>query len=256
MKLVLIGTGNTATVLGRKFKAAGHSILQLFGRSDHGSLLASELGAEYLTNTDLIATDADVILLAITDIAVADEAKKLSVQHGVLAHTAGSIPIDVLQNSAAEFGVFYPLQTLNKNTKHLPQIPVVVSGSSSAAIETLTVLATSISPVVRQADDTQRFKLHLSAVFVNNFVNHIYAVVKDYCKSNNVDFTVLQPLIEETSSRIRTLSPVVAQTGPARRNDIETINRHLQMLEDEPVLSEMYRMFTRSIQSLHHQSGK
>jgi predicted short-subunit dehydrogenase-like oxidoreductase (DUF2520 family) len=129
----------------------------------------------------------------------------------------------------------------------LPDIPIVIDASDQSTMRELETLAQSISDRVVEAGDEQRMKLHLAAVIVNNFVNHLYALAESYCINEGIDFDLLIPLIKETAERVQYITPLQSQTGPALRNDIETIQRHIQLLEKYPALKRIYETFTGSI---------
>jgi len=251
MNIIIIGTGNTATILSRKLKNAGHRIIQVFGRdAAAASKLAYELGTESTNYWSVIRKDADVYLIAVADDAITDVAKHLQVPGKVVAHTAGSVKQDVLKKTSHHYGVFYPLQSLRKETTDLPDIPIFVDASDEVAKNVLESLAHSISgDKVAEASDDERSKLHLAAVVVSNFTNYLYMLAEDYCKKEELDFKKLIPLIEETTDRIKDVSPQKTQTGPAQRNDQDTIQKHLEMLQDYPQLKRIYQLLTESIQS-------
>jgi predicted short-subunit dehydrogenase-like oxidoreductase (DUF2520 family) len=248
MQIVIIGTGNTASVLGRKLKAAGHRIVQVFGRdSSAASKLAYELGTESTNYWNVVNRDADLYILAVSDIAVTEILDELQLAGKTIVHTAASVSKNVLKNASEHYGVFYPLQTLKKETSYLPDIPIVIDASDQSTMRELETLAQSISDRVVEAGDEQRMKLHLAAVIVNNFVNHLYALAESYCINEGIDFDLLIPLIKETAERVQYITPLQSQTGPALRNDIETIQRHIQLLEKYPALKRIYETFTGSI---------
>jgi predicted short-subunit dehydrogenase-like oxidoreductase (DUF2520 family) len=248
MKIVIIGTGNTATVLGRKLKAAGHNILQVFGRDSMlASKLAYELGTESTNYWNVVNKDADIYILAVSDIAVEEVMKELRLPEKTIVHTAASVSKNVLEKATQHFGVFYPLQSLKKEIDHLPEIPIIIDASDEATLNELDVLAHSISSKVVEANDEQRLKLHLAAIFCNNFVNHLYALAESYCKRENIDFNLLLPLIKETAERLEEIPPSQSQTGPAIRNDKATIEKHLAMLQSYPQLQKIYALLTESI---------
>jgi len=93
----------------------------------------------------------------------------------------------------------------------------------------------------------QRKALHVAAVFVCNFTNHLYQIGADLCKEHQLSFDILKPLIEETAAKILVLSPAEAQTGPAKRKDQQTIDSHLALLNDENQKA-IYTLLTQSIQ--------
>lgn len=251
MEIVIIGTGNVASVLGRKFKDAGHKIVQVVGRD---SMAASELAY----NCDTVSTNyfsqinknADVYIIAISDNAISPVISELKLPGKVVAHTAASVPKEILKDVSNHFGVFYPLQSLRKEMMSLPDIPIFVDGNDAKAKNTLDSLAHSIAnEKVAIAGDDARLKLHIAAVVVSNFTNHLYKLAEDYCKREGLDFKQLLPLIEETALRLKEVSPAEAQTGPAIRHDEETIHRHIELLKNFPQLKKIYELMTGSIQT-------
>jgi predicted short-subunit dehydrogenase-like oxidoreductase (DUF2520 family) len=248
MEIVIIGTGNTATILGRKLKAAGHRIVQVFGRDTMAaSKLAYELGTGSTNYWNVVNRDADIYILAVADVAIDEVLKELQLSGKTVVHTAASVSKDVLKAAGEHYGVFYPLQSLRKEMDYLPDIPIIIDASDAATLDELEVLAHSISDKVVEAGDEQRVKLHLAAVLCNNFVNHLYVLTERYCKRNDIDFQLMLPLIRETAARLDTISPKQSQTGPAIRNDQSTIAKHLSLLKDDPQLYKLYNLFTESI---------
>ena len=249
MDIVIIGSGNAAAVLGRKFKAAGHNILQVVSRN---ASAASELAYEWNTiSTNYqspISKQADVYLIAISDGAIDEVVEDLRLPGKVVAHTAASVSMEALKKVSNHYGVFYPLQSLRKDMKTLPDVPIFFDGSDTIAKKALEKLAHSISKEqVTEAGDEARLKLHVAAVLVSNFTNHLYALAEEYCHKEGIDFKQLLPLINETAERIKDVSPKLAQTGPAYRHDGETIQKHLALLEKYPKLKNIYQLLTESL---------
>jgi predicted short-subunit dehydrogenase-like oxidoreductase (DUF2520 family) len=250
MDIVIIGTGNTATILGRKLKAAGHRILQVYGRDGAAaSALAYELDSVSVSYWNIVDRDADIYLLAVSDVAISEIRNELRLPEGTIVHTAASVPLGALRDAAPHYGVFYPLQSLRKSSPRLPDIPVIVDASDPETLQKLEALGHTISDQVLAAGDDERLRLHLAAVFCNNFVNHIYVLMEDFCRREGLDFALLRPLILETAERVQSGSAHDSQTGPALRRDTTTIGRHRQLLAGEPQLLELYDLMTRSIQS-------
>ncbi|MEP7377490.1 MAG: F420-dependent NADP oxidoreductase [Chitinophagaceae bacterium] len=250
MDIVMIGSGNVASVLGRKFIAAGHKIIQIVSRN---ASAATELAYEWNTESSnyfsVVNKNADVYIIAVSDNALTEIVHDLKLPGKVVAHTAGSVSKDVLKKVSSHYGVFYPLQSIRKDVKHLPDIPIFLEGSDDVATSVLKKLAASISfeqPVF--AGSEERMKLHVAAVIVNNFTNHLYALAEQYCKKEGIDFRQLLPLIEETVQRLKTNSPSGTLTGPAIRDDQPTIQKHLALLKDHPHLQKIYQLLTESIQ--------
>ncbi|HET9747200.1 MAG TPA: Rossmann-like and DUF2520 domain-containing protein, partial [Chitinophagaceae bacterium] len=209
MEIVILGSGNVAAVLGRKFKAAGHNILQVVSRNPSAaSKLAYEWDTESTNYPSIINRSAEVYLVAVSDDAIDEVVSDLRLPGKVVAHTAASVSKDVLKNVSDHYGVFYPLQSLHKEDINLPEAPIFFDGSDEVAIKKLASLANSISSQhVSQATDDIRLKLHIAAVFVNNFTNYLYSLAEDYCKNEGIDFRKLIPLISETASRVKEIPP-------------------------------------------------
>ena len=254
MNIVIIGTGNVATVLGKKFRKAGHVVLQVFGRNKvAANRLAKQLNTKSTSDWLHVRNDADVYLIAVADNAIYEVAKYLRAPGKVVAHTAASVKKDVLKKISGHYGVFYPLQSLRSDMSRFPEIPIFIDGSDAVTRKTLQRLAHSISkqPVLT-ADDSKRLKMHVAAVIVSNFTNHLYTLTEDYCKNEGVDFKQFIPLIEETAQRLRTISPSKVQTGPAIRRDETTVRQHLRLLKKYPQLKKIYGLMTNSIQEGGH----
>jgi predicted short-subunit dehydrogenase-like oxidoreductase (DUF2520 family) len=212
--------------------------------------LAYEWDTESTNYISLINKKADFYLVAVTDDAIHQIVSELKLPaKKVVAHTAASVSKDVLKPVAEHYGVFYPLQSLRKEIKTLPDVPVFFDGNDAVAKKLLENLAHSIAQEkVAAAGDDARMKLHVAAVIVSNFTNHLYTLAEEYCRKEGLNFTQLLPLIEETAVRIKTVSPRQAQTGPAIRHDKETLHKHIELLKDHPQLKNIYILLTESIQ--------
>jgi predicted short-subunit dehydrogenase-like oxidoreductase (DUF2520 family) len=250
MRVVVIGAGNTATVLGRLIKDAGHEIVQVFSRElYHAEDLADKLKCRAVNDWDKISRDGQLYLVALSDRVVAELGKYWSASQGMVVHTAGALSKHVLKDVAKNYGVLYPLQSLRKEKTDYEAIPLLIDGNTDDDLAFIADFAESVSKTVRQADDAYRMQLHVAAVFVNNFTNHLYTLAEQYCVKTGVSFNLLKPLIVETAERIMEFEPSMVQTGPAIRGDISTMDRHLDLLQEYPPLFDLYRQFSKSIQA-------
>lgn len=248
IKVVIIGAGNVATHLYRSFsEAEGLNVVQVYNRNIEKLNFVRETEKKVSDLSKL--KKADVYLLAIKDEAIHEFASKMPKTEGIVAHTSGSQPMKSLAKFA-NFGVFYPLQTFSKNKAvDFKNIPVCLEASSEKNLLVLKDLAGKISEKIFEVNSEQRKALHVSAVFVNNFTNHLFALASEYCRKNELPFEILRPLIRETFDKIESLDPIDAQTGPALRNDEKTIAMHLEMLDEDQ--KKIYTTLTESIQKLH-----
>jgi predicted short-subunit dehydrogenase-like oxidoreductase (DUF2520 family) len=228
IKVVIIGQGNVASHLTHAFISASEiTLIQLNSR-----------------NLENIPT-ADVIIISVSDDAITTIAKQLKNSKSLVVHTSGTVAMKVIDNQRR--GVFYPLQSFTKDKPvNFSTIPFCLETRNSEDIILLESLVQSLQAKAYKIDSEQRKKLHLAAVFVNNFTNHMYQIGQEICLENQVPFEVLFPLIEETAKKITYVNPKAAQTGPAKRNDAQTIKNHLEQLNSQQ--QEIYTIITKSIQ--------
>lgn len=250
IKIVLIGSGNLAQHLIVAFeKAAKHSqkidLIQVYARE--AQKLAHLLPLDKITTSFETLKEADIYILAVSDDAIEAVSSQLPFQDRLVVHTSGAASMDLLDAKNRK-GVFYPLQSFTKNKKvNFKKIPICIETQTETDYELVSQLAQSISNQIHAVNSEQRKTLHVAAVFVNNFANHLFAIGEDLCVDNKMPFEILQPLIQETVDKISVLSPREAQTGPASRKDLKTIAAHEALLHNENQLK-IYQILTQSIQ--------
>jgi len=253
MTFYIIGTGNTAWFMATRLHKAGHSCLGVYGRdTDHARQLASAVKAPALAYVTDIQDDADCCILAITDHSIVEVAANFSFENTTLIHTAGSLSRMILEPFAQHAGVMWPIYSLIKGK--LPQhreVPIVIKGSTDHAEELLKQLVASITDIHYTISWEQRQWLHLCAVLCNNFTNHMMAVSEQICNKQHIPFSLLYPIVSQTAERISQASPMKLQTGPARRGDELTIEKHMALLEQNPDWQELYRSITTSIDKMY-----
>lgn len=245
IEVVLLGFGNLNS---RLFEALHHSeyvtVKQVFNRTPIQDLSMPE--EVFFTSDISKLMDADVYIIGIPDDAIASFSRSLPFENKLVVHTSGGVSMDQLATTNRR-GVFYPLQTFSRSRRvDFKTIPICIESEHPEDLEILRGLGRTVSGEVVEISSQKRAKLHLAAVFVNNFVNHLYQVGSEILEEDSLPFKLLQPLILETAKKIEVLSPQQAQTGPAKRKDIKTIEKHLHLLKDNSH-KEMYRMFTEAL---------
>jgi predicted short-subunit dehydrogenase-like oxidoreductase (DUF2520 family) len=245
VKVVLIGAGNVAQHLILAFQKSNQiELVQVFARNTNQ--LTHLLDGDRLTANYTDLKQADVYIIAVNDNAINEVSGQLPFENKLVVHTSGSVAMTDL-NAKNRRGVFYPLQTFSKAKEvNFNEIPLCLETENPSDYAVLETLAKEISNVVYAVSSEQRKALHVAAVFVSNFTNHMYHLGNEICEANNLDFAILKPLLTETANKVQWLSPKEAQTGPARRNDTTTINAHLAFLTDDNQ-KEIYKLLTKSI---------
>lgn len=246
IRITLIGSGNVAQHLIKAFaKSELVEIVQVYARKKEA--LSSLIEFDKITSDFEELQESDLYIIAVSDKAIADVSKQLPFQNRIVVHTSGAASLDVLDAKNRK-GVFYPLQTFSKNKEiDFSIVPLCLEAENTFDFRVLETVAKSISNAVFAINSDQRKALHVAAVFVNNFTNHLYHIGKEICGEHQVPFEILRPLIQETAEKINTLDPVDAQTGPAKRNDSNTIAAHLDYLTNENQKN-IYKLITQSIQ--------
>jgi|TARA_R100000479_G_scaffold130736_1_gene68761 predicted short-subunit dehydrogenase-like oxidoreductase (DUF2520 family) len=245
LHVVILGFGNIGSNLcNALYNSSQVSVIQIFSRNL--ITLPNNLKSISVTSNISEIKEADVYIIAIPDDAIADFSATLPFNDKLVVHTSGSVPMQAIDEKNRK-GVFYPLQTFTKNNLvDFSEIPICIEAEEQTDLKLLKKLGESISKNVTEVSSEDRKTLHLAAVFVNNFVNHMYHISEDILKESNLDFKLLKPLIAETANKIKGLSPEQAQTGPAKRNDLKTIENHLHLLKDSPY-KEVYKQMTEAI---------
>jgi predicted short-subunit dehydrogenase-like oxidoreductase (DUF2520 family) len=248
-KVVVIGGGNTATNFIYNCEKKGIEILGIYCKSYNRTLkLAKQFQCEAFTSVCKVPP-ADLYLIAVSDSAIADVADKLEFDSGLVVHTSGSTSIEVLTKHFKHCGVIYPLQTLTqKEPIDFSDVPLLIEAGDDFAKGQIETFTNALSNKWVYMDSAERRKMHLAAVMVNNFVNHLYALTKDFTEKEDLDTSLLEPLMRMTLDRATRLDPRVIQTGPARRNDMHIINEHLKLLNGKHGrLSGVYEFLSNSL---------
>lgn len=244
IKVSILGGGNLAyhltTIL---LKTKNIELVEVYNRTLEK--------IQYLKNHTAINSNlnklknADIYIICVSDNAIPEISKKLNFKNKLVVHTSGAVGLNDLKCNANK-GVFYLLQSFSKNRKiDFKTTPICYEANTKKDEEQLEELAKSISDYCYKIDSAQRKSLHVSAVFANNFVNHLYYIGNQICEENKIPFEILFPLIKETALKIETLNPFEAQTGPAKRNDTKTIQKHMEILTKNQ--QEIYTLLTQSI---------
>jgi len=248
MKAVIIGSGNVATVMGSRIVSAGHTLQQVAARNAAAAAeLAAEWGCGYTTRWETLEPSADVYIVSVSDRALPELNGELRLPGRLVVHTAGAAPLSALASVSERHGVLYPLQSLRKEVRPFPEFPLLIDAAAAEDLALLDGLARTLSRQVRRADDAVRRKLHVAAIFANNFTNFLYTLSADFCRQEGIDFSLLLPLIRETAGRVECYDPRTVQTGPAVRGDQATMARHREALANYHNMSDLYRIFSRQI---------
>ena len=247
--IILIGSGNVATHIGIALKNSNFAILQVYSKSiQNAKALAKKLDTHFTNDLSKLKS-ADLIIVSIKDDAISRVLSQI--KNTAVVHTSGSIGLNVFEEKFSNHGVFYPLQTFNKDVNiNVSEIPFCIEGNSVKFENKLIKIAKALSCKVVKMNSHQIKKLHIAAVFACNFSNHMYSIANDMLEKNNINFKILLPLIKKTITNLEKENPKQVQTGPAKRKDIAVIQEHLVTIKDKEI-RDLYQKISAHIIKYH-----
>ncbi|MDD3860490.1 MAG: DUF2520 domain-containing protein [Bacteroidales bacterium] len=257
--IIIAGSGNVAYHLAKAFKKAGINIKQVFSRNHtSGKELALITDSSFTDRIDEVFADADAYIFAMNDEADKDIAKRLEVEDNkILLHTAGSLSMDIFKKKTSNYGVFYPFQTFSKDIElDFSKVPICIEASNLRTINELKELSKSIFCKYYEVNEDQRKILHLSGVFASNFMNHCVYLGGKILEKEGLSTEMLNPLLQQSFDKILNNGAYMSQTGPARRNDQISIEKHLDFVKKDKNLYDIYKIFTESIYKTYHADGQ
>lgn len=249
-KISIIGSGNMATNLALTLYQHNFDIQDIISRTKENAItLASKVDAKAKTKPSDISNDADTVFFCVSDNILPEIINNNTFKGKILIHTAGSIELNIFDDKSESYGVMYPLQTFSKDRiADFKNTPLFIEASDNYSYSRIKQIAEKISNQVQFLDSERRIKLHIAAVFSCNFVNHMYTIASDILKDIDLDFSTLETLIKETTEKVaEKKDPYKTQTGPAIRNDNYTLSKHLDNLNYDKNLSDLYRILSNRI---------
>lgn len=244
--IVILGTGNSAYAFAKAISNTDLKLAGVWGRdAEKTQLFANQFACAAFNSFHEIESSADILLLAVKDNAIDELAEKIKTDKLVL-HCSGMQSINILKQE--NIGVIWPLQSIKKDSfLDFKNTPICIEANSENNLTILKSFANSLSQSVHLVNSAQREYLHLAAVLTNNFSNHLLALAKNICDEQNLNFEILKPIIHQTIENAFAQHPKLNQTGPAIRKDSETMNKHLQLLENNKQLKNLYELMSKSI---------
>jgi predicted short-subunit dehydrogenase-like oxidoreductase (DUF2520 family) len=243
-----VGSGKIAGQLAQAFRKTGIEVEAVYSpQIDHRNAFAQQHHAKALNSIHDFDPALDAILICVPDKVIAQLDFPPFPPTLTLIHTSGTGDLHLLQ-SHQSYGVLYPIQSFtNHQTQNLSQVPLCIEANDERSLRKIEDLARAISSQVHELNSEKRRWVHLTAVLVNNFPNALYALAENLLSSQQIPFEWLHPIIQQTTQRLSLASPILMQTGPAVRNDSETLATHQEMLAQNAQALEIYQILTQLI---------
>ncbi|MCZ2394375.1 MAG: DUF2520 domain-containing protein [Chitinophagales bacterium] len=255
-RIVLIGSGSVASTLAKVLYNSGHEILEVVSRNlANAENLAQQVHAKrVMDDFSRVTQYANLYIIAVSDDAIENVVQQLPNVNGLVVHTSGSVDSSVLKSKFKNWGVFYPLQTFTKGRElDFNKIPILIYSNKSQHLNFLQEMAASIGSISYTLDDHARSHVHIAAVIINNFGNHLLVLARKYVTEYQLPPHIFQALIQETTAKALDMGSENSQTGPAKRGDLKTIEKHLEMIRssNNVTLFSLYEIFSKSIMDLY-----
>ena len=234
----LVGPGRAGTSLALAMQDRGWTLRAVAGRAaDAASVLAAStrLGAP-ARDVAAVGADADVVLIATPDAAIADAAAATApgLRRGaLLLHLSGACTLDELDKLRVarpdvEVGSLHPLQSLPSPDTGVARLPgswCAIAGP--AAVERLAITL-GMRPF--RVADRDRVRYHAAATIASNHVVALLGQAARVAAAAGVPPAALVPLVRATLDNVEELDARDALTGPVARGDVDTVARHLDAL--------------------------
>lgn len=248
----IIGSGNLAWHLAPALDNTDFPVREIYSRnSSRADALVEKLyEAESKTSLNFSDSPSRIFIIATSDDAIQEVAQEIILpDNAILVHTSGSQPLSLLGYAATNnIGVFYPLQTFSKDKKiDFQDVPFFIESENSETQKALMQMGKALSKKVFKINSQDRKALHVSAVFASNFTNHMLFIAQGIMKENKLSFDWLKPLIAEMINKSLSIGPENAQTGPAKRGDLEILDKHLEFLQHDESVAEIYKVVSQHI---------
>lgn len=247
-----IGSGNLAWHLSVALDNTEFPVREVYSRNpSHAAALVERLyQADVKASLDFSTSASKIFVIAVSDDVIQDIVQEIILpEDAILVHTSGSQPLSVLGYAATpNIGVFYPLQTFSKEKRiDFKDIPIFLESENPFTEKVLMTMAKAIGKNVFKITSHDRKALHVAAVFASNFTNHMLFIAQGIMKENSLSFDWLKPLIAEVITKSLSIGPENAQTGPAKRGDLEILDKHMEFLQSDEAIAELYKLISQHI---------
>ena len=229
----IIGPGRLGTALESVFSDMGYEV----------SLLGKEYGKHNFNG---------ITFLTVPDGEIPGASKKLASSEAsfsgkIVVHCSGVFSSEILHELAEKGALtacFHPLRAVGPDTHSFKGIFFDLEGQEEA-VSQLENLAEKIGAKSIRVSSEEKELLHISAVMVSNYTVTLADLALRISANNKASerelLDALLPLMNSSFENLDRLSPAEALTGPIARGDIQTVQKHLKLLQNKPELLSIYK---------------
>lgn len=246
MKIGFIGAGHVGFSLSKWINLKHNNVKGIYSLNIEDSKECARFSiSEYYSNLSKLVNDCDTLFLTINDDSiqlVVDELIKLNVKNKTLIHTSGSLSSKIFNelnnyNKCYSIHPIYAFSSKLESYKYLDDIYFTLEGNNSD-IDELNELFNNKIVVI---DKDKKEKYHLACSMISNMVCGITDIAETLFKDIGInDRNIYLPLFNNISKNIISFNSLNSLTGPIIRNDIGTVNKHINNLSGNELMIYKY----------------
>lgn len=265
----VIGAGSVATLLAASLRRGGVPVLGLWARRPDAARAAARAAgvAGFSSAPPDLLLESDVVILAVKDSAIAEVATMLCgtgliTKRHVLLHCSGALPAgDVLGEVADKvggIGTLHPLRAITPTNAvgeaaGLRGTVFGIEGDATAQQVTRR-LVTAMGGAALPLEREQMAAYHAAAAMASNYVVALVDAAAQALVAAGMPMdqavAALVPLAQGALANVAEHGAKRGLTGPIRRGDVQTVERHLAALSVRPESAELYRALGRATANL------
>ncbi len=209
---------------------------------------------------------ADVVWITVPDRAIAACAQEVApyASHAMVVHTSGATPYTVLGQCGAMRGSIHPLVNCPKkecsdsSCAEVYRYVLYAIDGEPDAVKRIGWMLSRVRGIPVEVDADKRSLYHAAAVFSSNYPIVLADITQKLLISCGFDDDLARrasySLLSHAAYAVAKSTPIDALTGPAKRNDLPTIQGHIEALKNfnDGEYVEVYEALLRMAQAMCH----
>nr|WP_315024861.1 Rossmann-like and DUF2520 domain-containing protein [uncultured Aminipila sp.] len=271
MKIGFIGAGKVGVSLGKHIlECSQDTTTKVIGYYDQSSLAAVEAAnftsTKQYSNMEQLVQDSEMIFVTVSDDAISsvwEKLKRLSIKEKFVCHCSGSLTsaifLGINQYNAYGYSIHPLFAVSDKLTSYekLKQAIFTIEGEQSG-IQIMTEFIQKLGNTVVQIKAEDKIIYHAAAVFGSNLMVGLADIsiqmMMDCGFSKQEAMRALEPLMTGNLNQVLKVGSEAALTGPVERNDVQTVIRHKDALNEHQ--KEIYKALSMHLVSIAKKKNK
>lgn len=256
-RVAIIGAGRVGTAMASLLSSGGYPVVAVVDVSKEARERGARLsGARATADPAEAAAGADIVIITTPDRIIEETCRSIAGSSGDLGgktfiHMSGALRVGVLEPArlkGARVASIHPIQTFADLEGALRELPGSTFGVTceQEIVEWARGFVAGLGGTMRLINDEDKVLYHAAAVLACNLTTMVkhgaLALARELGFSDEEFAKTFMPLAKATTQNVARLGPAGALTGPLARGDLDTVEKHLEALDDfDPELAAMYR---------------